>query len=142
MRRLATTTVTVLVTSLALTSCGTSDYCAAVEKHEESLNTYGSDKTNEAYTASVAMFREIAKVAPEKVTEDWTALADVTQGVLDAQEEVGVSLEDLTNPEQVAGLDGDDVKTLNEAYAAYNDSVEQRESVVDNVKEECEITLR
>lgn len=142
MKRIAASAAVALVAVTALSACsGQSDYCAAVEDNAETLNTFGKTRTDAAYTTYAETFRTVAKSAPEDVREDWTALAETTEGVLAAQEEVGLALEDMKDEDAVADLSEDQLATLNAAYEAFNDTTEHRDAVVKHVKTECEITL-
>lgn len=143
MRRTAATVVTGLVAVATLTACsGQSAYCEAVETNTETLNSFGKERTDAAYASYSTTFREVAELAPEAVQEDWTQLAEATDGVIEAQSQVGLALEDMTDEDKVAELGTEQLAQLNEAYEAFNDTSDQRTAVVTNVKQECEITLR
>ena len=132
----------VLASTLLAGCAGQSEYCAAVEKDADVLNSFGKTRTDKAYETYASTFGSIAKLAPTTVKDDWTALADVTTGVLEAQEAVGVPLEDMQDDDKVGELDENQLASLNEAYEAFNDTSSQRDAVVKNAKTECEITLR
>ena len=143
MQRTAATVVTVVLAMTTLAACGgQSAYCEAVEKNTKTLNAFGKTRTTEAYTGYAKTFRTVAKSAPTAVEDDWTALAKATDGVLAAQEEVGLGLEDMTDTAKVKELDSDELATLNKAYEAFNGTTDQRTAVVKNVKQECKITLK
>lgn len=139
----AATAVAAALAGVLLAGCGgQSPYCAALEKNADTLNSFGKTRTDAAYTSYSKTFKSIAKDAPEGVKKDWTALAEVTDGVLAAQDEVGLSLEDMRDEEVVGELDEAQLKTLNDAYEAFNATSDQRTAVVKNAKTECEITLK
>ena len=130
----------VLVT---LSGCGQSEYCKTVEEHESTLNSLGEKKSNDAYLAYARAFRTVANVAPPTVRKDWTKLADVTKAVVTAHTKAGIRMEDMDDDKKLAVLAGqpDKQDLLNDAYEAFNDTADEREAVVKNAKDECEITL-
>jgi hypothetical protein len=134
--------VTTAVAITTLTACGESSYCTAVKQHESTLNSLGEKRTNAAYRSYARAFRSVAKVSPPAVKKDWTELAEVTASVLNAQEKVGLKLEDMTDKTKVTKLNTEQLKTLNNAYEAFNKTTPQRRAVVKNVKKECDIALR
>ena len=83
----------------------------------------------------------MANLAPEGIRSDWIALADVTDGVLRAQQKAGIKLQEMLIEDKLARLSPDDRKALNAAYEAFNNTGDERKAVVKNVKAECEITL-
>jgi hypothetical protein len=125
-----------------LTACSGDDpYCTTVEKNKKTLNSLGEKRTNAAYGSYARAFRSVAKVSPAAVKKDWTELAEVTAAVLNAQEKAGIKLEEMTDVAKVKKLNTQQLKTLNNAYEAFNKTTPQRRAVVKNVKQECEITL-
>jgi hypothetical protein len=138
----AATAAAAALTAVLLAGCGgQSPYCAAIEKNADQLNSFGKTRTDAAFTGYAKAFSDVAKVAPASVKDDWSRLADVTQGVLAAQEEAGISLEQSGRRAEVAKLEQSQRDTLNEAYETFNDTADQRTAVVKNAKTECEITL-
>ena len=134
--------IATLVAFTALTACAGEDpYCTAVKKQESTLNSLGEKRTNAAYRSYARAFRSVAKVSPPAVKKDWTELAEVTAAVLNAQGKVDIKLEEMSDADKVKKLDTAQLKTLNNAYEAFNKTTPQRRAVVKNVKQECEITL-
>jgi hypothetical protein len=131
--------VTIALTTLA--GCGKSEYCQAVEDNKVALNSLGEKKTNAAYLQYAQAFRTVAKVAPPGIRKDWTKLADVTQGVVTAQRQAGISLEDMLVEDKITRVPPEKLKLVNNAYEAFNNTTDERKAVVKNVKDECEITL-
>lgn len=130
------------LTAVLLAGCGgQSPYCEAIEKNADTLNSFGKTRTNAAYTGYAKAFSTVAKHAPASVKKDWAALAKVTDGVLDAQKDVGLSLEQMKDKAVVEKLEPAQLSTLNAAYQAFNDTSDQRTAVVKNAKTECQITL-
>ena len=143
MSRTAAFLVTTIVCVTMLSGCGGGNaYCDAVKKDEASLNTFGEKRTDAAYASYTKVLEGIAKVAPKAIKKDWTALADVTKGVIAAQKEVDLKLEEMTDPAKVKKLSEAQLKKLNTAYEAFNGTTAQRTAVVKNVKQECKITLK
>jgi hypothetical protein len=143
MRRTATVLATTIVAASALAGCGGGNpYCEAVEKDQKTLETFGQKRTNAGYAGYAKVFDGVAKVAPKGVKKDWTALSDVTKGVIAAQKAVGLKLEDMSDKDKVKELKEDQLTKLNDAYEAFNATTDQRASVVKNVKQECKITLK
>jgi len=141
MRRVAAGIAAAMVVLATLTGCGASPYCSAIEKHEKTLNTLGQDRTNAAYRKYARAYRAVANVAPEDIRKDWVKLADVTDGVLRAQAKAGIKLEEMLVKSKLKKLSTDDLKTLRDAYAAFNDTGVERKAVVKNAKQVCEISL-
>jgi len=143
MSRTPAVLVSTIVCATVLSACGgESAYCTAVGKDKVSLNTFGEKRTDAAYADYAKVFDGVAKVAPASIKKDWTALADVTKGVIAAQKAVNLKLEEMTDPAKVKKLNADQLKQLNTAYEAFNGTTAQRAAVVKNVKQECKITLK
>lgn len=130
------------LTLSSVAACGASEYCSEVQNNTEVLNAFGQQRTNKAYDEYAAALTSIAKVAPKDVAADWTKLATVTEGVLDAQSTVGLDLADMGDRSKTADLDSDQLELVNDAYAAFNATTRQRDAVVKSVKQQCEITLQ
>jgi hypothetical protein len=139
--RVAAGAAGVAVVLATLAGCGQSPYCKAVEDNQVALNSLGEKRTNNAYLSYARAFRAVANVAPPSVRKDWTKLADVTSDVVKAQRQAGISLEDMLVEDKLTKVPPDKLKLLNDAYEAFNDTTEERNAVVKNVKDECEITL-
>ena len=131
-----------VLAATTLAGCfGSDPYCDAVEKHEETLNTFGAERTDAAYAEYAASAQEIAKAAPEDITADWETIAEVTNGVIAAQEAAGVPLDDMGDTDTVAQLSQEQRDALNASYQAFNDTVEQRKAVVADIDDRCGVTL-
>ncbi len=141
MKRIVAAAATVVAGTVLAACGGQSPYCAAIEENEPTLSSFGKTRTNEAYTNYATVLRSVAESAPASVKDDWTALADATDAIVAAQDEVGVPLDDMRAEGTVEGLDQAQLATLNEAYEAFNDTTDQRDAVVKDAKIECEITL-
>jgi hypothetical protein len=141
MRAVTGVVATVVVFTLVTACAGDDPYCTAVKDQKSTLNSLGEKRTTAAYRSYARAFRSVAKVSPPAVKKDWTELAEVTASVLNAQEKAGIKLEDMTDQSKVRKLGTEQLKTLNNAYEAFNKTTPQRRAVVKNVKEECEITL-
>jgi hypothetical protein len=142
MMRAVTGVITTAVAFTLLAACAGEDpYCTAVKDQESTLDSLGEKRTTAAYQSYARAFRSVAKVSPATVKKDWTELAEVTASVLNAQDKAGIKLEEMTDQAKVKKLDTEQLKTLNNAYEAFNKTTPQRRAVVKNVKEECEITL-
>ncbi len=124
-----------------LAGCGQSEYCKAVEDNRVALDSLGEKRTNAAYQSYARAFRAVANVAPPGIRKDWAKLADVTSGVLTAQRQAGITLEDMLVDEKLAQVPPDKLEPLNDAYEAFNDTPDERKAVVKNVEDECGITL-
>lgn len=143
MTRTAAFLVSTLVCASVLSGCGgKSAYCEAIDKDKASLNTFGEKRTDAAYAGYAKVLEGVAKVAPTTIKKDWTALADVTKGVIAAQKKVDLKLEEMTVTSKVKKLSAAQLKQLNTAYEAFNATTAQRTAVVKNVKQECKITLK
>ena len=143
MKKAASLLVTALLAAPVLSGCGgDSAYCAAVKDKQSTLDSFGSKKTDNSFSAYTKVARAIAKEAPAGAKKDWTALADATAGVLKAHRAAGIRLEDMTDKDKVAALGTDQLAKLNDAYDTFNSTTKkQGEAVVDNVSAECDITL-
>jgi hypothetical protein len=141
MSRAAAGLASAAIVLTTLTGCGQSEYCKAVDDNQVALNSLGEKRTNAAYLSYARAFRRVANVAPPSVRKDWTKLADVTNDVVKAQREAGISLEDMLVDDKLVKVPPDKLELLNDAYEAFNDTADERKAVVKNAKEECEITL-
>lgn len=141
MTRFVTSIVAATILLASLSGCGQSPYCKAVDDNKVALNSLGEQRTNEAYRQYARAFRTVANVAPDDVREDWAKLADVTDGVVAAQNKAGIKMEDMLDENEVTKVPTDKLKLLNDAYQAFNDTGKERKAVVENVKAECDITL-
>ncbi|MGI9083973.1 MAG: hypothetical protein ACR2FE_01615 [Aeromicrobium sp.] len=142
MMRAVAGVVTTALAITTLTACAGEDpYCVAVEEQKATLNSLGEKRTDAAYRSYARAFRSVAKVSPPAVKKDWTELAEVTASVLNAQEKADIKLEEMSDVEKVKKLSIEELKSLNNAYEAFNKTSQQRRAVVKNVKQECEITL-
>lgn len=144
MRRPLAIAVAIVLTGSLLSACGTSDYCKSVEANVESLNGFGATRTNAAYENYAKTVAALARLAPDKVSKDYSVLAEQTRGVVAAHEKVGMSLEALAaDPNKVKDLSSAQRELLNTAYKAFNDATAERgAAIVTNVKQECGITLK
>lgn len=135
--------VTTSVAATVLAACGgDSAYCSAVKDHESSLQGFGSKKTNAAFTSYATVTRQIAKVAPEDVAKQWRSITTATEGVLKAHRQVGVSLEDMKDPDKLLALNEADRATIQASYDRFNRSRADRKTVVTSIREECDVKLR
>ena len=142
MMRAVTGLISAVVAISLLAACAGEDpYCTAVKDQEKTLNSLGEKRTNAAYRSYARAFRSVAKVSPPAVKKDWTELAEVTASVLNAQDKAKIKLEEMTDQKKVANLGTEQLKSLNNAYEAFNKTTPQREAVVKNVEEECDIKL-
>lgn len=143
MKRSVALMVATIVAATTLSGCGGGNaYCDAVDKDKSTLNTFGQKRTDAAYAKYAKVFDGVAKAAPTSIRKDWKTLADVTRGVISAQKDVGLSLEEMTDAAKVKKLNTAQLKKLNTAYQAFNATTKQRNAVVKNVKQECKITLK
>lgn len=138
--------VAAATTGLALSlvgACGgQSPYCEAVSTQQKALESFGSTKTDAAFTNDVAVLSSIRKLAPTGSKKQWATLAEVTQGVLDAHESVGLRMQDLDDETKRAALSSADIKKLNQSYDAFNGSRAARRGIVADVKKTCDIQLK
>lgn len=141
MRRFATGAAIAAMAVATLTGCGQSEYCKAVELHQDTLNTFGQNRTNKAYRKYSGALHAVSKVAPAEIRKQWVVLAEVTDGVLAAHKKVGVKLQDVLVEEKLKQLSEEDRMILNTAYEAFNNTGDERKVVVRNVEAECEIAL-
>ncbi len=139
--RTVTGAATVALLMATLAGCGQSEYCKAVEDNQVALNSLGEKRTNAAYLSYARAFRAVANVAPPTIRKDWTKLADVTNDVVRAQRQAGISLEDMLVEDKITKVPPEKLELLNDAYEAFNNTAAERKAVVKNVKDECEITL-
>jgi hypothetical protein len=143
MKRTAAVLITTIVGITTLSGCGGGDpYCDAVGKHQDTLNTFGQKRTNAAYATYAKVFAEVGKQAPKAVKKDWTTLSTVTNGILEAQEKAGVKLEDMRDTSKVKKLSPAQLEELNAAYKKFNGTAQQRNAVVKNVLQQCDIKLK
>lgn len=120
---------------------GQSPYCQTVQDDEQVLDAFGSSKTTEAFTGYANALSDISDVAPVESKEQWAALASATEGVLEAHDEVGFPLDDMSDADQRASLSEADTAVLEKAYDSFNDTEAARRAVIKNVKSSCDIEL-
>lgn len=143
MKKTATVLVTAVVACSVLAGCGGDDpYCAAVKENKAALDTFGQKRTNAGFAKYADALRAITTTAPDSSKDDWAKLGAVTDRVLKAQKKTDIALQDMDDPAKVATLDSADLTSLNNAYGAFNDTTKQREAVVKDVKDVCDITLK
>ncbi|VXB41734.1 hypothetical protein [Aeromicrobium sp. 9AM] len=144
MKRTAAILVTTIVGIATLSGCGGGGdpYCDAVEKNKNTLNTFGQKRTDAAYAKYATVFGSIGKKAPASIKKDWTTLSTVTTGIINAQKKAGVKLEDMTDSAKVKKLSAAQLKELNTAYKTFNDTKDERNAVVKNVLQKCDIKLK
>lgn len=144
MKKSVAVLVTTIVATTTLGACGGGDdpYCDAVQKNKSSLDSFGQKRTNAAYTRYAKVLADVAKTAPTKVKKDWTALSKATTDIVAAQETAGIALEKMTDEKALAAVSADKREQLNKAYKAFNATTTQRDAVVKNVLQECDIKLK
>jgi len=143
MKRVCVALATMLMAAGTLSACvGGNEYCDTVKTGQKTLNSFGQTRTDKAYQGYSDVMSKVAKVAPKDVKTSWSTLASRTDGVLKAQNSVGLKLEEMSDTKKVAKLKPADLKKLNDAYAAFNGTTKERAAVVKNVKQECKITLK
>lgn len=143
MKRVSVAMAVMVMAVGTLSGClGGNEYCDTVESGQKTLNSFGQTRTDKAYQGYADLLRKVAKVAPEEVKKDWTTLAAKTEGVLKAQNGVGLKLEEMSDTKKVKAIKAPDLKKLNDAYEAFNGTTKERAAVVKNVKQECKITLK
>lgn len=131
------------VAAATLAGCGgDSAYCAAVKDNESALQSFGVKRTDAAFAGYAKVARTIGADAPSSVTADWTSIAKATSGVLAAHRDVGISLQDMSDPDKVAALSETDRATIQKAYDRFNRSRTPRKAVVRSIETECKITLQ
>ena len=114
--RTVTGAATVALLMATLAGCGQSEYCKAVEANQVALNSLGEKRTNAAYLSYARAFRAVANVAPPTIRKDWTKLADVTNDVVRAQRQAGISLEDMLVEDKITKVPPEKLELLNDAY--------------------------
>ncbi len=142
MKRTAAVLITTIVAITTLSGCGGGDpYCDAVDKHKDSINTFGETRTDAAYVTYAKLLTDISKDAPASIKADWKALATATTGIVEAQKKAGIKLEEMKDKAKLKKLDTNQLKAINAAYEKFNGTTKQRNAVVKNVKQECKIKL-
>ena len=143
MKRVNVALAIIVMAAGTLSGCGGSNkYCDTVKTGQKTLNSFGQTRTDTAYKGYSTLLGKIAKVAPTEIKPSWSTLATKTDGVLKAQNTVGLKLEDMSDTKKVAKLKAADLKMLNDAYTAFNGTTKERAAVVKNVKQECKLTLK
>lgn len=143
MNKTAAVLVTAVVAGSVLAGCGGDDpYCAAVKDNKSALDTFGKKRTDAGFTRYADALRAITTTAPDSSKDDWAKLGSVTSRVVKAHKKAGIALQDMDDPAKVGRLSAADLKSLNNAYAAFNDTTKQRTAVVKDVKDVCGVTLK
>lgn len=143
MKRVSVALAVMALSVGTLSGCiGGNEYCDTVKEGEKTLNSFGQTRSDKAYQGYADLLRKVARVAPDEVRKDWTTLASKTEGVLKAQQGVGLKLEEMSDVKKVKAIKAPELKQLNDAYEAFNGTTKERAAVVKNVKQECKITLK
>ncbi|AXT85309.1 hypothetical protein C6I20_09005 [Aeromicrobium sp. A1-2] len=143
MKKTAVVLISTIVGATTLAGCGGSNpYCDVVKKDQDTLNTFGQKRTDADYAKYAATFKAVAKDAPSSIKKDWMTLSTVTQGIITAQKDAGLKLEDMTDAAKVKKIDSGQLTKLNTAYKKFNATTAQRNAVVKNVLQECDIKLK
>lgn len=130
----------VLACSL-VSACGTSEYCQSIDADQQAFND--APRTAEGFRVTASLLREWSKLAPEDLREDYHKVAANMERVARVQEDLGVSIQDMSvNPDKIKELSTAQRKTLEDVYAEFNALAESRIAVDTNIKQECEITLK
>ena len=124
----------------ALSGCGQSEYCQAVEDNLEVIKSTGEKTTTAAYTAHLRAFRAVARVAPPRSHDDWNKMVDVTSGVLAAHKKIGLTMEEV-QAGKLANASPEDGEILSKAYEAFNNTPSERTAVYEDVREECGLDI-
>ena len=141
--RTAAVLAATLLSGGVLGGCGgDSPYCSAVKDNQAALNSFGTAVSDKTFAREAKAVRTIAATEPEKIGDDWTAIDKAMRRVLSAQKKTGITFADLADPDKRAAADSDDIETINKAYGAFNDTVEQRKAVVEDVSSTCDVTLK
>lgn len=134
---------TVMLGALLLGACGAGDpYCAAVKTQQETLDSFGAERSDDAYASYAKALTAISKVAPTPIDEQWASLTRATQGVVTAQKDVGFALQDMADEDKRTALSAGDIDVLNKAYKRFNSTTPQRKAIVADVKTTCDIQLK
>lgn len=142
-RRAAALLVATVVAGATLTACGSdSDYCAAVKDQQSTLDTFGKKETDAGFAKYERTTRSLAKLAPAGARKDWTALSAAVRDVRDAQDAVGLKLQDVS-ADSLKTLSPEQTESLNGAYAAFTKaSAKHGSRLKKSVKSECGVDLR
>ena len=139
----AAAATTVMLGALVLGGCGADDpYCVAVETHQKTLDSFGAERSDDAYASYAKALASISKVAPAPVDEESTDLTRATKGVVSAQKDVGFALQDMADEDKRTALSAGDIDVLNKAYKRFNNTTPQRKAIVADVKKTCDIQLK
>lgn len=141
MRRLVVVAVAAVMAMLLTACLGDSQFCATVKRHEETLNSFGTDRSDAAFSRYAEATAEISSVAPASVAAAWDRLDTVTRQVVEAHGEAGVRLEDMGDEEFVRSLDPSVLERLNGTYEQFNDTASTRETIVVELADECGVEL-
>lgn len=142
MTRTATVLVTAVVAATTLAACGgDSPYCAAVKTHQKTLGAFGAKVTDAAFAREAAAVREIAATDPAKVADDWKAIDKAMRRVVTAQNKTGLTFDDLADQDTRDDAGADDIETITQAYASFNDTAQQRKAAVEDAQATCNVTL-
>jgi|GEM_PF-2646924 len=143
MRRIVTgAAVWVAVLGLVSACGGQSPYCTAVKDDKALLDSFGATRTDAAFASYAKALRSVAAEAPSNSKADWKRLAEVTEGVIAAHQDVGFKLDDMKDAKKREGLGTSDIAELNKAYAAFNDTAKQRKAIIADAEQTCDIKLK
>jgi hypothetical protein len=140
------TTATLVMGVLAATvlaGCGGEDaYCAAVTENKRALDSFGTKTTQADLETETKAVQSVATTAPDEIKQDWSTVGAAMDRVTKELESADLTIEDLADPDERSQLSEDDLAGIAKAYDAFNKTEKQREAIVLDVLERCEITLK
>lgn len=143
-RRLVPLAATALIVALGVSGCASnSEYCKTAKAHESILQDFGSTRTDKAYGGYLKTAKALAKVAPKEISPQWEAVRDSLHDVIETQGATNpkLAIEDMNDYSKVNGLSSKQMKALNAAYTAFNNTAKDRKKIVADFVERCDLDL-
>ena len=88
---------------------GTDDYCAAIQDAKDQFGGNVNFDANDL-TDAVNTIHEIAGIAPDSVSAEWTTIDDALNRLVNALDDAGLDPADITNPSAMQSLANDPQK--------------------------------
>lgn len=130
---------------LPLAGCGdtTDDYCSALEDHNKDIATMVGSDSPGALLNGLPMLRDLAKLAPEDLTDEWQTFIDALQGLDDAIEKAGVKPGDFVDGKPPKGTGVREQKAIADAASQIgtDDVIGASTGIEQQARDVCKVNL-
>ena len=150
MRKSVQTLVAVALSSAVLAGCGggNDEYCSKIKDAKSEFGSLSGSPSaiDERSERGFDVMHDLAKIAPDEVSDDWKTLDDSITKLEDALDKAGLKLSDLAKFQQgqvPKDSSAAKLKTLLEEISKINTSQLDSAStaIKKNAKDECDVEL-